>query len=398
MDSLAVWLQAGLINTDSPSRPVSLTPTQSHNYGTDKALKFQRPQSHEPQLSDSRTARNPASFGRVSRSLSGPGLRSIAGPSSLLEHKIRPSAQTRGEAENRLLSLSESRNLGDSRLGAAFPRRVAGFQVIIYGTERSEICGTQAEFVGLRRKFVLDGAPEPIFAAVSGPELLSLAGSAGAGESVFVRLIVSSFPPRNIEHLSESIGVSPETSATTPQTRGRSLINSDSRNLLKSQAPGPTRRFCLTISGPRAGAGLFARLRRAARRSRTKPRRRFAARAGPAAACSKSAGLDDHWRPLRSPGRCLSVQGVRGASTAFSVPRPDSWWDRLGKTRKPATAAPPASARRKGPIGRESSRPAGAGARVADRETGSGATEAPALLRRRRRCSNLVIILAHYYD
>ena len=367
MDSLAVWLQAGLINTDSPSRPVSLTPTQSHNYGTDKALKFQRPQSHEPQLSDSRTARNPASFGRVSRSLSGPGLRSIAGPSSLLEHKIRPSAQTRGEAENRLLSLSESRNLGDSRLGAAFPRRVAGFQVIIYGTERSEICGTQAEFVGLRRKFVLDGAPEPIFAAVSGPELLSLAGSAGAGESVFVRLKVSSFPPRNIEHLSESIGVSPETSATTPQTRGRSLINSDSRNLLKSQAPGPTRRFCLTISGPRAGAGLFARLRRAARRSRTEPRRRSAARAGPAAACSKSAGSEARWGPLGSSGRKRPCPGrPRGLYGLFYRSRnPRCVGDRLDKTRKPALAAPPASAAAQGPhragivspCGRESGRP-----------------------------------------
>ena len=56
MDSLAIWLQAGLRNCDSLWTPVSITPTQSHNCGMSKALKSNDRRSQEPRLADTRDA------------------------------------------------------------------------------------------------------------------------------------------------------------------------------------------------------------------------------------------------------------------------------------------------------------------------------------------------------
>ena len=52
MDSLVVWLQSGLENSDSTPRPVSLALNQTHNYDTANPLKSYESPSQKPQRAD----------------------------------------------------------------------------------------------------------------------------------------------------------------------------------------------------------------------------------------------------------------------------------------------------------------------------------------------------------
>ena len=163
------------------------------------------------------------------------------------------------------------------------------------------------------------------------------------------------------------MGVSSVTSTPTPQTRVRSLINADSRNLLKSRAPGLTRRFCLTVSGPRADPAFFgaAPTRRAALANRAET-----AIGSPSGSGRRVFEISRFRSPLAPvgivraqgpcPGRPMGLYGL-----FYRSRNPRCVGDRLDKTRKPALAAPPASAAAQGPhragivspCGRESGRP-----------------------------------------